>query len=180
MTRKSVLAGLLVTLAVGLAACGQVPTGVARAGSHPLALTSVAAQDHEVRSCENVPPPGRRLDVERALAPGTRLSPLSDFTAAISAAKVAEIVSSLGLRQENARCADYVLGQFIDEVSGIQSPAWVVIYSKYGRMVDGAYRTDVPPGSALKIPPQINQEMAVVVDAVSGEHVTTLEYPVSA
>lgn len=81
------------------------------------------------------------------------------------------------MHQSGARCIEFLLGQFIDEAAGSTVAAWAVIYSKYGRMVDGSYRTDYPPGYGPKSVPEINYEVAVIIDATNGRHVTTLEYP---
>jgi len=82
------------------------------------------------------------------------------------------MVRKLGMHQSDARCAEFLLGRFTDETAGSSLHAWAIVYSKFGRMVDGSYRTDYPPGFVPRPVPEINYEGAVVFDATNGRHVT--------
>jgi len=173
VTRRS---GLRIAVAIGfigLAACGRTPGPSDHGGVNIQGAADAASTP---RGCENVPPPGKAVSATRVLAPNTRLIPPAEgYHPSIDAASVANGADKT--KPADVRCVEVLLGRFVDDIGKLSVPAWAVVYSKFGRMVPVSDRTDYPLGYSPRPIPEVNYEIAVIVDATSGKHITTLEYP---
>lgn len=173
MMKRILVLGLL-----ALAACGRQQleeqqqgsvvindTRVQAAGATAAGATAAAAD-----SCRSTATDGEALSTDRSLVEGVIriLVPPSSLPDVIPASDALAKYRASGLRpgiEATARCTEYLLGIFQDKGTGVavDTLAWVIIFHQFGPMANP------------KLP--ISYQQAVVVNATTGELVTTVEYP---
>lgn len=165
---KRVVALAAISMALGSCGQGRNNAGVVlEDGRDKYAVAEL--RPNAGSDCQSIPVDGSRVNDPKVFTHSARLRSPGDAVATLRAGDAIQRTRQIGhyaAGESTALCTQVLLGLYDDTVAGPMGRlAWAVVYHQFGRMAGGRGGEDVA------------YEQATVVDALTGEFITSIEYP---